>query len=128
MHHPLLAECHSEQVIKRAEIEILLGQAEHRLAAFAVERLHHDIAVGGAKLLDRGEVAGDQGRRHQLGKFHYEHLFRRVAHLRGIVDDQRLRLQPLEQVGRRDVSEIERRVLAQQHHVECAQVGPLRRP
>ena len=36
----------------------------------------------------------------------------------GIVDDQRLRLNALEEMRRGDVSEIERRILAQQHHIE----------
>ena len=80
----------------------------------------------GAERLDLGEVAGDQGRRHQLGKFHHEHFFRRIAHLRRVVDDQRLGLEPLEQVRRRDVGEIERGILAQQHHVERSELGAFR--
>ena len=92
--------------------------AEHRAAAIAVERLHHDVAVLGAERLDLGEVAGDQRRRHQVGKLDDEHLFRRVAHLRRIVDHQRLRMDALEQMRGGDVGEVERRVLAQQHHVE----------
>ena len=80
LHHPLLAEGHREHVVERAEIEIVAGDAEHRAAAVAVERLHHDVAVLGAERLDLGEVARDQRRRHQLGKFGDEDLFRRVAH------------------------------------------------
>ena len=80
-----------EEIEQRAEIEVLPRQPEHRLAALAVERLHHDVAVLGAERLDLGEVARDQRRRHQVGKFHHEHLFRRVAHLRRVVDHQRLR-------------------------------------
>ena len=91
LHHPLLAERHREQVVQRAEIEVLLREAKHRLAALAVERLHHDVAVLGAERLDLGEVAGDQRRRHQVGKLHHEHLLRRVAHFARVVDHQRLR-------------------------------------
>ncbi len=127
LHHPLLAEGHREQVVERAEIEVLRRQPEHRLAALAVERLHHDVAVLGAERLDLGEVARDQGRRHQLGEFHHEHLFRRVAHLRRIVDHQRARMDALEQVRGGDVGEVERRVLAQQHHVEFGELGAPRR-
>src|SRR5262249_9523704 len=50
LHHPGLAERGGEQVVERAEIEILAGDAEYGLAAFAVKRLHHDVAVRGAKL------------------------------------------------------------------------------
>ena len=64
--HPGLAEGRGEHVVERAEVEVVLGQAEHRAAAVAVERLHHDVAVLGAERLDLGEVAGDQRRRHQL--------------------------------------------------------------
>src|SRR5262249_1660844 len=41
LHHPLLAERHGEEVVERAEIEVFLRQPKHRLAALAVERLHH---------------------------------------------------------------------------------------
>jgi hypothetical protein len=81
--------------------------------------------VLGAERLDLGEVAGDQRRRHQLGEFHHEHLFRRVAHLRRVVDHQRARVDALEQMGGGDVGEVERRVLPEQHHVEF---GELRTP
>ena len=84
----------------------------------AVERLHHDVAVLGAERLDLGEVARDQRRRHQVGKLGDEHLLGRVAHMRRIVDHQRLRMDALEQMRGGDVGEVERRVLAQQDHVE----------
>ena len=115
-----------EQVVERAEVEILAGQPEHRLAALAVERLHHDVAVLDAERLDLGEVAGDQRRRHQVGKFHHEHLLRRVADLARVVDHQRLRMDALEQMRGGDVGEVERRVLAQQDDVEFAEVDAAR--
>ena len=62
-----------------------------------------------------------------VGKFGDEHLFRRVAHLRRVVDHQRLRMDALEQMGGGDVGQIERRVLAQQHHVEFGERRPLGR-
>ena len=62
-------------------------------------------------------------RRHQLGKFGDEDLFRRVADMRRVVDHQRLRVDAIEHVRRGDIGEIERRVLAQQHHVECGKLG-----
>ncbi len=36
-----------------------------------------------------------------------------------VVDDQRLGMHPLQQVGRRDVGEVERRILPHQDDVEC---------
>ena len=72
----------------------------------------------GPERLDLGEVAGDERRRHQLGKFHHEQLLGRIAHLRRIVDHQGARHDALEQMGGGHIGEIERRILAQQHHVE----------
>ena len=95
---------------------------EHRAAAVAVQRLHHDVAVLGAKRLDGVEVAGDQRRRHQVGKFGDEHLLRRVAHMRRIVDHQRFGLNPLQHVRGGDVGEVERRILAQQHDIEGGEI------
>ena len=80
-----------EQIEQRAEIRVRDADLEHRRAAVAVERLHHHLAMLGAERLDRRPIAGDQRRRHQLGKIHHEQLFRRVAHAARIVDDQRLR-------------------------------------
>jgi hypothetical protein len=79
-----------------------------------------------AERLDLGEIAGDQRRRHQVGKFHHEHLLRRVAHFARVVDHQRPRVDAFQQIRRGDVSEVERRVLAQQHHVELGEVLPPR--
>ena len=126
LHHPLLAEGHGEHVVERAEIEIVARHAEHRAAAMAVERLHHDVAVLGAERLDLGEVARDQRRRHQVGKFGDEHLLGRVAHARRIVHHEGLRVHALEQMRGGDVGEVERRVLAQQDHVELGQLDAAR--
>ena len=82
LHHPWLAKGRGEQIIERTEIEILALQPKHRLAAFAVKRLHDDVAVLGAERFDGVEIAGDQRRRHQIGKFGDENLFRRIAHMR----------------------------------------------
>ena len=79
----------------------------------------------GAERLDRRPVAGDEGRRHQLGEIHHEQLFRRVAHAARIVDDERLRVDALEKMRRRDVGEIERRVLPQQHDVDRREIDEL---
>src|SRR5262249_20508145 len=49
LHHPLLTKCRAEQIVKGAKIEILLGEAKHRLAALAVKRFHDNVAMLGAK-------------------------------------------------------------------------------
>ncbi len=87
----------------------------------AVERLHDDLAMLGAKALDRRAVARDQRRRHEIGELHHEDFFRRVAHMRGVVDDERARREPLQKMRGGNIGEIEGRVLAQQHHVHGAE-------
>src|SRR6516225_12160154 len=49
LHHPRLAKCRREQVVERAEIEILASEAEHGLTDLAIKRLHHAVAVLSAK-------------------------------------------------------------------------------
>jgi len=51
-----------------------------------------------------------------------QQLFRRVAHRSRIVHHQRLRVDVLQQVSRRDVGHVEWRVLAHQNHVHQGQV------
>jgi hypothetical protein len=63
--------------------------------------------------------------RHQLGKFGDEDLFRGVADMRGVIDHQRLGVNAFEQVGRRDVGEIEGRILPHQDDVERGQIDSL---
>ena len=68
---------------------------------------------------DLRAVAGDQGRRHQIGELGDEDLLGRVAHLGRVVHHQRLRMDALEEVGRGDVGHVEGRILAHQHHVDA---------
>ena len=49
-------------------------------------------------------------------------FLRRVAHMRRVVDHQRLGVDALEQMGGGHISEVEGRVLAQQHHVEFGEL------
>ncbi len=94
-----------------------------------VQRLHHHRAVLAPEILDLGLVARDQRRRHQMRELRDEDLLGRVANVVRIVDDEHLRVDPLEQVRRGDVGEVERRILAHQHHVDgVRQHHPLRRP
>ena len=93
----------------------------------AVQRLHHHGAVLAAERQDLRLVAGDQRRRHQVGIVHHEEFFGRVAHAGGVVDHQRRRRQPLEDVRRGDVREVERRILSQQHDIHGREIEALLR-
>jgi hypothetical protein len=79
--------------------------------------------MGGAERLDLVEVAGEQRRRHQVGKFGDEDLFGSVAYVGRVVDDQRFRMHTLQQMRCRDVGKVERRILAHQDDVEGRQRG-----
>ena len=57
-----------------------------------------------------------------------EELLGRVAHLGGVVDDQRARMHVLQHVRRRDVGHVEGRVLAHQHDIDAGEVERLRGP
>ena len=72
-------------------------------------------------------VGADQGRRHDVVEMRDEQLLRRVAHARRIVHHQRLGMDVLQQMRRRDVRHVERRILAQQDDVERRQVEHLGR-
>ena len=109
-----------EQLDQRGEVAAVGADPEHRPAGEAVQRLDDDLAMLGEELAREAERAGDRGRRHELREVEHPHLFGRVADAGGIVDHQRLVLDPLEQVRRGDVAEVERRVLAHQHDVDVA--------
>ena len=119
---PGFAEGDAEKVEQGAEVRVPDADLEHGRAAGAVERLHHDLAVLGAEGLDRVPVAGDEGRGHQLREIHDEQLLRRVADAARIVDDERLRLNALEEMRRRHIGEIEGRVLPEQHDVDAGEI------
>ena len=55
-----------------------------------------------------------------------EQLLGGVADLDGVVDDERLRVDVLEKMRRRNVCHVERRVLAHQHHVDLGEIEQLR--
>ena len=61
-------------------------------------------------------------RRRQLGEAEHQELLGVVAHPERVVDDQRPRVDALEDVGRGDVAHVEGRVLAQPDHVLAGEV------
>ena len=124
LNHPLLAEGAGEKIVKGSEIEILAFEPKHRFAAFAIEGLHHDVAVLRPKRFDLGEVARNQCRWHQIGKFRDEHLLGCVADVCRVIDDQGLRVDAFKQVRGRHIGEIKGRILAQQHDVKFGKCDP----
>jgi hypothetical protein len=100
-----------EDLEQRRQILIAAGDAEDAGAAIAVKRLEDDVAIFLAKGDDLPAVAGDQGRRGQVGEFGDEQLLRRVADFGRIVDHQGLRVDALEQMGIGDVAHVEGRIL-----------------
>ncbi|MNE16250.1 hypothetical protein D3C80_1091910 [compost metagenome] len=94
-------------------------------AAVAVKRLQDDIP----QLVTEGgnffRITRDQRRRHQVGEFGDEDLFRRVAHPGWIVNDKRLRVDALQKMGRGDIAHVEWRILTQKHDVHLREIHTL---
>ncbi len=92
-----------------------------------MERFDHDRAVRRLEHANLVETARDQRRRHEPREIEHEDLLGRVAHRTRIVDHQRLARDPFEQPGAGEVADVERGVLAHQHHVDiAAEVDPAR--
>ena len=115
-----------EHLEQRSEIVVVLLQPEDAGAAIAVERLDDDVAVARAERVGSPADPRDQRRRHQFGKFGDEEFLRRIAHAGRIVDDERLGVDPLEQMRGGDVVHVEGRVLPQKDHIHFRKVGPYR--
>ncbi len=117
----------TEQLDQRREVRAILADQEHRLAAIAVQRLHHDRTMLRLEALHLVERAGDQRGRHEAFEIEHIDLFGRVAHRCGVVDHERAALEPLENVCRSDIADIEGRILPHQHNIDIlAQVEPHR--
>ena len=85
-----------------------------------MDRLDHHGPVPGHEGADFLHAARHQSRRHEAPEIEHEDLLRRIAHTGRVVDHQRFRLDPLQQVGRGDVAHVERRVLPHQDHIDVA--------
>ena len=75
----------------------------------------------GWRSVERADIldpARHQRRRHELGEIEHEHLFGRIAHAFGVVDDQRAPLEFLQEMRAGDIAQIERRVLPHQHDID----------
>ena len=114
--HPL------EHFNERGKVLVAICKAENPGTTIAVKRLDDDISELVAKGADGLAVARDQGWRHQVGKFHDQNFFRRVAHGSRVIDDQGLRMNALQQMGIGDITHVKGRVLTQQNHVERSEV------
>ena len=98
---------------------------EDACAAVAVKGLDDDVAVLAAEGVDVVRAVRDEGRRHQLREVGREELLGRVPHAHRVVDDEGRGVDVLEEVGGRDVGEVEGRVLAHQDHVEPGEIDRL---
>jgi hypothetical protein len=113
-----LAAALGEHFQQRVEVLVVGPHAENAGAAVAEQRLQNDVLVLVSEGAEGARIGADQGRRHDIVEMRDEQLFRRVAHARRVIHDQRLRMDMLQDVRRRDVRHVERRILAQQHDVE----------
>jgi len=110
-----------KQFQQRRQVLVARRDVEDAGAAIAEQRLD-DVFVLLAERDDLLPVGGDQRRRHDAFEMRDEQLLRCVAHARGIVHHQGLRMDVLEQVGGGDISHVEWRILAHQDHVHSRQV------
>ncbi len=69
-----------------------------------------------------GSVRTDQSGRHQILEIRDKEFFGRIADVEGIVHDQRCRMDAFEKMRRGDVSHVERRILAHEHHVGFGEI------
>ena len=76
LHDDRLAVEIGEEFQQGREVLVAGGDVKDPGAAVAEQRLHDDVPVLGAKSLHLRPAAGDQGRRHQLGKMGDEELLR----------------------------------------------------
>ena len=108
--------------MQRGEVAVIGIEAEHARPSIAVERLEDDVAMFGLEVPQNADIPRDGRGRREIGEIEDQELFGRVAHPEGIVDDERSALEPVQNVGRRDVTHIEGRVLAQPDDIDIAKV------
>ena len=121
LEHVRLAIGGVEQFHQRREVGAVAADLEHRLAGIAVERLQRRRRHALRRNLratpsERVSMVGGMNRAKSSTQT-FSGALRTAA---GIVDDQGLVLDPLEQMRRGDVAEVERRILAHQHDVDIA--------
>ncbi len=110
---------------QRGQVGALLVDAEDRLPAISMQRLHHHRTVAILEVAQIVEMPRDQRRRHEPRVIEHEHLFRCIDHFARIVSHQRGALEPVEQQRSADIAEMERRILPHQHNVDILrQIDP----
>jgi hypothetical protein len=105
-----------------SQVLIIRLDAEYPGPAIAEQRFDDDVLVLEPEGTDRLEIPRNHRWGHELGEVRDQQLLGSVPHRRWVVHHQRVRMDVLQQMGRSDVSHIERRVLAHQHHVHSCEV------
>ena len=107
-----------EQFGQCGEVLSVGADMDDSRSGIAVKRLDDDFAM----LLLEGthfrERPRNQGRRHELRIIENEDFFRRVADADRIIDHKRVALDAFKQMGGRDITQVERRVLAHQDDID----------
>ena len=115
-----LARCRSEHFVQRGKVPVITRQVENSRAAVAIERLEYDVSVSCRKFAYFIKPTRDHCRRRQIRKLKHKQLFRKIPYPKRVVDHERVRYQ-FEQMRGRDVTRVERRILAEPDDVEGVQ-------
>src|SRR5437867_12459194 len=120
-HHRLFA-VPREGLDDDVAVRVAVGDAEHRLAAHAVQGLQHHVGVRVDELLELPGEPCHQRRRGELRVCRDRQLLAVVADRARVVEHLRaVLLRDFQKPGARDVLGVERRVLAHEHHVEFSE-------
>ena len=112
-----------KQLMQRGKIAILRPETEHPCPAISVKRFEDDIAMRGLKRPNRIEIPRNQRRRRQIGEIEHQKFLGIVSHPERIVDHKRLRVNPVEDMGRGDIAHVEGRILTQPNDVEGREIN-----
>ena len=69
------------------------------------------------------KLPGNRSGGGQVGKIQYQKFFRVISHPKRVIDHQRVRVNPIQQMRRRDIVHIKGRILAQPDHIKISQIN-----
>ena len=111
-----------KELMQGREVAVLPVKPENARAAVAIKRLQDHIAVLFFEGPDGLKIPCDHRRRRQFGEAQNQELFGEIAHPERVIHNQRARVDHLQQMGRRDIAHVERRVLAQPNNIVFRQI------